>query len=279
MALAMWTLSGFVDEISQDFATQCEVAQSLGLKYVELRSAWGVNILDLDDGQLAQVQDLLGLHDLLVSSVGSPIGKISIEEDFTPHLQRARHAGQVAQRLGAPYLRVFSFFIPAGGDRGQHRAEVLRRMAALTEVAGSSGVILVHENEKGIYGDTPERCLDIVQSVGDPRLRLAWDPANFVQVGVKPFTDGYALLRPYLEYMQVKDAHRDDGSVTVAGAGDGQVLRTVRALREDGYDGFFSLEPHLGDVHALGGFSGPELFTRAHAAFTDLLRAEGIPYA
>ena len=140
-------------------------------------------------------------------------------------------------------------------------------------------MVLVHENEKDIYGDTPERCLDIIQSVGSPNLRVAWDPANFVQVGVRPFTEGYALLRPHLEYMQIKDAHAADGTVTVAGDGDGQLVETIRALREDGFDGFFSLEPHLGDVHALGGFSGPELFTRAHAAFTDLLHTEGIEYA
>jgi sugar phosphate isomerase/epimerase len=100
-----------------------------------------------------------------------------------------------------------------------------------------------------------------------------------VQVGVRPFTEGYALLRPHLEYMQIKDAHAADGTVTVAGDGDGQLVETIRALREDGFDGFFSLEPHLADVHALGGFSGPELFTKAHAAFTGLLQNEGIEYA
>lgn len=57
------------------------------------------------------------------------------------------------------------------------------------------------------------------------------------------------------------------------------MLETIRALREDGFDGFFSLEPHLGSAHALGGFSGPELFTQAHRDFTGMLKAEGIAYA
>jgi sugar phosphate isomerase/epimerase len=275
----MWTLSGFVDEISEEFETQCSVAAGLGLKFVEIRSAWGVNILDLDDDQLATVQEILRRHDLLVSSIGSPIGKIDVDEDFGPHLERARHAADVANLLGAPYIRLFSFFIPSGDDPKVHRDEVLRRMRALAEVGEAAGVILVHENEKDIYGDTPDRCLDIIESVGSSALRVAWDPANFVQVGVRPFSEGYALLRPHLEYMQIKDAHAVDGTVTVAGDGDGQLVETIRALREDGFDGFFSLEPHLGDVHALGGFSGPELFTRAHAAFTGLLQNEGIEYA
>lgn len=274
----MWTLSGFCDEISPDPREQCEVAGGLGLKYVELRSAWNVNLLDLDDGQLSTLQTLLDEFDLRVSSLGSPIGKIGIEEDFDPHLERMRHAADVARRLGAPYVRIFSFFIRDGDDPDAHREEVLRRMRALTEVAGEHDLVLLHENEKEIYGDIPRRCLDLVTAVDSPHLRLAWDAANFVQVGVRPFTEGYAALRPYLDYMQIKDARLDDASVVVAGAGDGEVVETIRALRDDGFDGFFSLEPHLADYSATGGFSGAELWTSAWRAFTDILRAERIEF-
>jgi sugar phosphate isomerase/epimerase len=275
----MWTLSGFVDEISADFAEQCTVAAGLGLRYLEIRSAWGTNILDLDDDQLSRMQQIMAEHQLQVSSIGSPIGKIFIDEDFEPHLDRMRRAAEVARRLGAPYVRIFSFFLRPGSDPADHRDEVLRRMRALTEVAEQADVVLLHENEKEIYGDTPQRCLDIVTSVGSPHLRLAWDPANFVQVGVVPFPEGYAMLRPHVEYIQIKDALAADGTVVVAGAGDGEVVPTIRALRDDGFDGFFSLEPHLGQAHAVGGFSGPELFTKAWQAFTDILRAEKIPFA
>lgn len=275
----MWTLSGFSDEIAQDFTEQCSVVAGLGLRYLELRSAWGTNVLDLDEDQLARVEGLLAEHGLQVSSIGSPIGKIGIEDDFGPHLERMRHAAEVAQRLGAPYVRIFSFFIPAGADPDSYRDEVLRRMTALTEVAEGADLVLLHENEKEIYGDVPRRCLDVVTSVGSPHLRLAWDPANFVQVGVKPFTEGYADLRPHLAYVQIKDALAADASVVVAGAGDGEVVETVRALRDDGFDGFFSLEPHLGSFDRIGGFSGAELWTSAWKAFTDILTAEGIAYA
>ena len=275
----MWTLSGFVDEISDDFVEQCSVAAGLGLKYLELRSAWGTNILDLDGDQLTRMQQVMDQHGQQASSIGSPIGKIFIDDDFGPHLERMRHAAEVAQLFGAPHIRIFSFFLRPGSRPADHREEVLRRMRALAQVAEESGVLLLHENEKEIYGDTPERCLDIVTSVGSPHLRLAWDPANFVQVGVQPFTDGYPMLRPHVTYIQIKDALAADGEVVVAGAGDGQVVTTIRALRDDGFDGFFSLEPHLGAVDSTGAFSGPELFTSAWQAFTDILRAENIPFA
>jgi sugar phosphate isomerase/epimerase len=275
----MWTLSGFSDEISPDFAEQCALVTELGLTHLELRSAWGTNVLDLDADQLARASALLTQHDLAVSSIGSPIGKIGIGDDFGPHLERAQHAVDVAHHFGAPYIRVFSFFVPAGVDPDSVRDEVLARMSALAQVAADGDVVLLHENEKEIYGDIPRRCLDVVESVGSPYLRLAWDAANFVQVGVRPFTDGYAQLRPHLEYVQIKDALLATGEVVPAGRGDGEVAETMRALHADGFDGFFSLEPHLSQTHALGGFSGPELFTEAWQAFTDLLRAEHLPFA
>ncbi|CAM3708101.1 sugar phosphate isomerase/epimerase [Occultella aeris] len=275
----MWTLSGFSDEISPDLELQATTATGLGLTHIEFRSAWNTNVLDLDAEQLAEAKRILDAHGLKVSSIGSPIGKIFIDEDFGPHLDRMRHAADVAKHFGAPYIRVFSFFLRPGTDPAEVRDEVITRMRALAEVATEADVVLLHENEKEIYGDIPERCLDIVESVDSPNLRLAWDSANFVQVGVRPFSEGYAMLRPHLAYIQIKDAHLADGQVVPAGRGDGELLDTVRALRADGFDGFFSLEPHLSVTHSLGGFSGPELFTEAWQAFTDMLKAEEIPFA
>lgn len=275
----MWSLSGFSDEISSDFEEQCAVVSSLGLKYLEFRSAWDVNVLDLDDAQLDKAKDILSTHGLSVSSIGSPIAKIPVDEDFGPHLDRMRHAADVAHRFDARYIRIFSFFIPAGSDPDSHRDEVLSRMTELARVAEANDVILLHENEKEIYGDIPRRCLDIVESVGSPNLKVVWDAANFVQVGVRPLTEGYAMLRPYLEYVQIKDAILATGEVVAAGHGDGELVETIRELKRDGFDGFFSLEPHLSQAHALGGFSGPELFTEAWKSFTDILKSESIPYA
>jgi sugar phosphate isomerase/epimerase len=275
----MWTLSGFADEISPDLTTQLDTVVDLGLSYIEFRSAWGVNVLDLDAAQLAEVSAALAERNLKVSSIGSPIGKIGITDNVGPHLDRMRHAVDVAAQLEAPFIRLFSFFIPEGADPAAHRDEVMRRMDAIAQIGADADVAMVHENEKEIYGDIPERCLDIVQTVDNEHLQLAWDPANFVQCGVRPFSEGYALLRPHTTYVQIKDAMLSDGSVVPAGAGDGEVRETIRALADDGFDGFFSLEPHLAASGTFGGYSGPELWRAAHAAFTGLLTEENIPFA
>ena len=274
----MWTLSGFADEIDDDLETQCSLLDELGIRFIEFRSAWGVNVLDLDDEQVARAHDILVSHGIQASSIGSPIGKVNITDDFDAHLARMDRAVWVAQQLKAPFIRVFSFFLTADQRPEDHRDEVVRRMTALAQRAEAGGVVMLHENEKGIFGDIPERVLDLVTSVNSPALRLAWDAANYVQVGVVPFPEAYEQLRPYTDYIQIKDAKLGTGEVVVAGAGDGRVPDTIRALAADGFDGFFSMEPHLSSAHHLGGFSGPDNFTRATQAFTALLAAQQISY-
>ena len=278
--MTTWTLSGFGDEIDPDPAIQVAVLQSLGARFIEVRSAWGVNIVDLGDEQLDRLAGIFRERGMGVSAIASPVGKVDVSLPVAHEVERLDRAIAAAHRLGTRYIRLFSFFRGEGVTAESIRDDVLVRMRALAERAEAEDVILLHENEKDIYGDTPERCLDLVESVGSPALRLAWDSANFVQVGVAhPFDDAYAALRPHLEYLQVKDALSATGEVVPAGEGDGQVLQTLTALRDDGYSGFASLEPHLTDAHALGGFSGPAAFGRAARAFRTLTDRIGVTLA
>ena len=151
-------------------------------------------------------------------------------------------------------------------------------MAALAAIASEHGLILAHENEKEIYGDTADRCHDLITSVDSPALRATFDAANFVQCGIRPFTQAYHLLRPYLVYLQVKDALAATGQVVPAGHGDGQVRETLAALRDSGFAGFVSLEPHLAQAGRHGGFSGPDGFSRAAQALKSLLTELSIPW-
>ena len=277
----MWTLSGFIDEISPDFTEQCAVAADLGLKYAEVRSAWNINILDLKPEQLTTVKETLADHGLAVSSIGSPIGKISIDEEFGPHLERMKHAADVAHQLSAPRTSASSRSSSARARiPPTTAARSIERMRALARVAEDADLVLLHENEKDIYGDVPSRCLDVVRSVDSPHLRLAWDPANFVQVGVRPYTEGYQMLRPHLEYIQIKDALAADGTVVTAGKGDGEVAADhPRPARTTGSTGSSRSNRTWATTSSSGAFSGPELWRQAHADFTELLRAEGIEYA
>lgn len=274
----MWTLSSFPDEISPELDVQLETLNHESMRFLDLRGVWGTNVLDLTEQQVATIKERLDEAGIAVSAIASPIGKIPITADFAPHLDAFQRALDLARAFDAPYLRIFSFFIPQGHDPADYRDEVLSRLTRLARAAEGTGVTLVHENEKEIYGDTPARCLDLLTAVDSPVLRAVWDPANFVQIGVKPFAEGYAALRPYIACVHVKDALLGSGQVVPAGQGDGQVRETIAALRDSGFDGFFSLEPHLRTAGKFSGFSGPELFRVAVLAFKELLREQGIPW-
>ena len=273
---AVWPLSGFGDEIDPDPAVQAAVLLALGASHIEVRSAWGTNVSELEPEQVARLKEILDERGLEVSAVASPIGKVDVSLPVEHELDRLRQIISVAQGLGARYIRIFSFYRADNRGADDIRGDVMTRMGALAALAAEAGVVLLHENEKGIFGDTPERVLDIMTTVDSPALRVAWDNANFVQVGVKPFTDGYAMLRPYLEYFQVKDAVAATGEVVPAGEGDGELDATIAALKADGFAGFASLEPHLASAHELGGFSGPVAFGTAARAFAALAAKNGI---
>lgn len=274
-----WQLSGFGDEIDADPLVQLAVLQALGAGHIEVRSAWGTNIVDLDADSLDRLAGILRDRGVGVSAIASPIGKVDVSLPVEHEVDRLGRAIDAAARLETRYIRIFSFYRGDGVAVETIRDDVLVRMRALADRAERAGVVLLHENEKDIYGDTPSRVLDVIESVGSDALRVAWDSANFVQVGVRPFTDGYAALRPHLEYLQVKDAVASTGEVVPAGEGDGELLQTLTALRDDGYTGFASLEPHLTDFTALGGFSGPAAFGRAARAFATLTHQIGVTTA
>lgn len=273
---ATWPLSGFGDEVDPDPNVQAAVLLALGASHIEVRSAWGVNVSELSTEQVKELKVILDGAGLKVSAVASPIGKVDISLPVAHEVDRLKQIISVAKTLETPYIRIFSYFRAETQSAEDIRDDVMERMAALAAEAEAAGVVLLHENEKGIYGDTPEHVLDLLQTVNSPALRMAWDNANFVQVGAKPFTDGYDKLRPYLEYFQVKDAIAATGEVVPAGKGDGELDATIAALKADGYSGFASLEPHLASAHELGGFSGPVAFGAAARAFAALAAKNGV---
>ena len=286
----MIRLSAFADEISADLDEQIAVLTGENIRFLELRGVWGVNVLDLSDQQVAEVKRALDRAGIGVSAIGSPIGKVPVDSSFHESLHRFERALTVARAFDTSFVRIFSFYPPtptgATGDAGDGgasdpadwRDEVVRRLREMTARARAAGVTLLHENEKGVYGDTIARCVDLMRGVDDARFQAILDPANFIQCGQTPYPDGYEALRPWLRYVHVKDA-RDDGGVVLAGEGATSWPDLLSRLRADGYDGFLSLEPHLALAGQTGGFSGVELFRRASQALQGLLRALDWEYA
>ncbi len=266
----MFKLSGFADEISPDLNEQLDTLLALGIEHLELRGVWGKNVLALTEQELATVQAGLAQRGIGVSAIGSPIGKIGINDPFEPHLEDLRRAIEIAERLETRYIRIFSFFVPEG-EADAYRDQVMVRMGAMLDAAAEHPVVLLHENERHIYGDIPRRCRDIHETFDSPQLRMTYDPANFVMCGVRPYTEGYPMLAEYIEYMHIKDGDMASQQVVPAGQGDGEVREILADLKRRGFDGFLSLEPHLAQAGTFSGFTGPDLFGVATKALRDLL--------
>lgn len=279
--MAKFIISGFADEIDEQITTQFSHLNKLGISYFEPRGINGTNIADIDDAQLAELKKNMSEYNIKVSSIGSPIGKININDDFEPHLEKLKRVIHIAKELGTKYIRVFSFFIPQGENPENYRDEVMKRMAAMCAEAEKEGVILLHENEKEIYGDTAARCLDIFNSVKSPALKGVFDPANFVQCKESVYPQAFNMLKEHIVYMHIKDA-LPDGEVVPAGYGVGGVENVISDLYTDGYEGFLSLEPHLGSFNGLKNLensdkmlnlakSTPDKFTLAYESLKKIL--------
>jgi sugar phosphate isomerase/epimerase len=256
-----WPISAFGDEIAPGLEEQIAVLKEQGVGAIELRSAWGINVVDLRSEELDRAARLLDEAGIAVSAIGSPVGKAAVDGEIDEEVARLRAALNAAKRLDTTRIRVFSFFIPEG-RHAEFRDEVLRRMIRFAKEAAAQGLMLVHENESYIYGDDAEHCRDLVESVGSPALQIAFDPANFVQVGVRPFDEAWPLLARHVSHFHVKDAvpvdrdgiepypaHSPDlnlmASVRPAGEGQGQLGELLRALERQDYRGYLVIEPHL----------------------------------
>lgn len=252
-------ISGFSDEISEKISEQFRVLNKLGIEYFEPRGIDGKNISTLSDEELAALKQTMDEYGIKASSIGSPIGKVKITDDFDEHFEVFKRVVVAAKTLGTRYIRMFSFF-HEGGDSwtDDERAAVLCRLRKMLDYAKQQDVILLHENEKEIYGDTAERCLDLMKELSCDNFRAVFDPANFVQCGVDTKA-AYEMLAPYIEYMHIKDAKFEDGSVTPAGYGDANVEYVLSKLFANGYDGFLSLEPHLGNFAGLSSLENGDI--------------------
>lgn len=241
-------INAFADEASSIIDNQIVAMKRNNLNGLEIRNADGISCVSLNAAQAREIRRKLDDAGLQVWSMGSPIGKITLEDDFNQHLDLLRNGLEIANVLGAKNLRMFSFFMPQGEDPAAHRNEVIDKVGRMLEVAQGSGVLMCHENEKGIYGDMANRCLELLTTF--PQMGGIFDPANFVQCGQDTW-EAWQMLKPFIKYMHVKDALAD-GKVVPAGRGIGNLARIVPEYLAMGGHAF-TIEPHLSVFDGLSG--------------------------
>ncbi|MHC4143656.1 MAG: sugar phosphate isomerase/epimerase family protein, partial [Planctomycetota bacterium] len=212
--------------------------------------------MDLTKAELDEARTMIRDHGLKVSAIGSPIGKVKLDEPFEPHLDKFKHAVDLALFFETPYIRMFSYYAPEGKDINDYREQAM-----------------VHENEAHIYGHTAQNCIDLVETIDSPKLRLVYDPANFVW-GEKMTNNVevcWPVMKPYVVHIHIKDWKLGAADVgSIPGEGDGQIKELLAELAAMNYEGCMTMEPHLQLGGQFGGTTGPELFSKAIAAVREI---------
>lgn len=270
--MAKLILSAFSDEYADGLVEQCQALNAFGFGYMEIRGVNGKNVSTLTEQEVKETKKTLDDYGIKVSSIGSPLGKIKLDGDVQAHLETAKRVFATANELGAKNIRMFSFYLPEGKTREECKGQVFDELSKLVKLSKEYGVTLCHENEALIYGESPEKCLEILEYfAGD--LKCVLDMGNFVLDGYNPM-DAYKLLNGYIEYFHVKDSLYA-GAIVPAGKGEAQIKEILDDYKKNGKkDTFITLEPHLqtfSGLNALVGktFENPYKYENQKEAFTD----------
>ena len=218
-------ISGFSDEISSDFDTQLKTVKNLGMNYISIRGVNEKNFSEYSIDELNNyIKPKLDEYSIKVSSIGSPIGKVFIddEEGFEKQVSLLEKLCKMASILECKYIRMFSFYIPKDKNPEDYKDEVIKKLKIFTSIAEKYNVVLLHENEKDIYGDIASRCLTIFKEVDSENFKAIFDFANFVQCK-EDTKECYKLLKDYIEYYHIKDANQADKENVVCGTGEGKI--------------------------------------------------------
>ena len=283
-------ISGFSDEISSDFDTQLKTVKNLGMNYISIRGVNEKNFSEYSIDELNNyIKPKLDEYSIKVSSIGSPIGKVFIddEEGFEKQVSLLEKLCKMASILECKYIRMFSFYIPKDKNPEDYKDEVIKKLKIFTSIAEKYNVVLLHENEKDIYGDIASRCLTIFKEVDSENFKAIFDFANFVQCK-EDTKECYKLLKDYIEYYHIKDANQADKENVVCGTGEGKIEEILTDAIRNGYEGFLTMEPHLvifdslkdlelEDVHDIiktdKGLDGESAYALQHKSLVDILKS------
>ena len=270
--MAKLILSAFADEYADSFEEQLQALNGFGIDHIEIRHVDQKNISVLSPDEVKNARRLLDAHGIKANAIGSPLGKIRLDENMDAHMETAKRVFESANVLGAKYVRMFSFYAPEGKDITTMKGQVLESLEKMLLIARSHGVTLCHENEAKIYGDIPVRCRELLDYFGG-ELKCVFDMGNFVLEEVEPLS-AYELLKPYIAYFHIKDALAA-GAIVPPGKGEAKIKEILSAhMQSENADFFATLEPHLqtfSGLNALVGrsFENPYQYPDAKTAFAD----------
>jgi sugar phosphate isomerase/epimerase len=255
--------AAITDEFSPtDLDRALDAMQALGMSGAELRIIGGRNVLTLPDEAIDRARAAVEARGMRVVSIASPVfkcelpdappvdGRLGQDTFLSTHTLAdqpalAARAFDIAERTGAPIVRVFSFWRTI--DPSSCFDRIVHALRDLAEQAARRKLIVGIENEHACHIATGREAADLLEAADHPALGLIWDPANALVAGERAFPDGYAHLPVHrIVHVHAKDCRARDFVPTWGPLGDMDVnwRAQIAALVRDGYRGAISLETH-----------------------------------
>ncbi len=315
-------LSGFADEAANQKTAveQFAAFAALGLQYYSIRFidvGTGIkNVMKLTKAEIQKVRHLQDEFGLNVSSIGSPIGKVKLQDvddgthnvyvPFKQYLSReVKKVCELAHAFEAKLIRGFSFYHPRGDDPRDHFPQAVDQLGQIAEACHRSDLTFGLEVEPNLVGENGYLLADLYRQVNHPAIVLVFDAANIIVQGYSSaeLLEQFQAMSPGLGWLHIKDYHNPEpvakgghidedtlANFVPADQGDSAheaILRQFsrllpklqRRLRRRGIPGvFLDLEPHLKGGGQFGGFSGPDGMGVALRALCRVLDYVGIDY-
>jgi sugar phosphate isomerase/epimerase len=277
----LFPLAAITDEFSQDLETAVRTMAEIGMTGAELRMLFGKNIIDLSNPELDRASEIVARHGLEIVSIASPLLKCvlpnspEVDARFQQDVFAATHtfedqprlagrALEIAERTGARIVRVFSYWRAVQPEACFER--IARALQHLAGQAALHGRIIGLENEHACNIATGAETARLLEAVAHPNLKVVWDPANAYVSGETPFPDGYRRLPvERIVHVHAKDCRVEGHRPIWCALGEGAIdwNGQIRALADDGYQGWISLETHWqgprGDKHEASVICGRNL--------------------
>ena len=266
-----------LEVIKSDLETQINAFKEFEIPAIELRNVGGVNVAELADEEALYIAEELKSNGFKISALGSPDGKIDIQDDLDSHYKQFKRIVQLAgifqeaRVFPEKYIRIFSYYNNGKPQLSQvkHMNIAIAELGKRVRYARQHMVTLLHENESGIYGTTPERCKELLDGVNPPYLKAIFDPANFVHhmAATREKVDilkAVKVLEHSIVYVHNKDWVIKEDKAVIPGKGDGKIFDLLLFLsKKKNGTMYLSMEPHLGEARASSGVTPKELYKEA----------------
>lgn len=265
-------LTGFADEAGKAIDIQIKATKALGWHNIELRAAGDKNLATMSDAEFDEMQSKLNESGIKINCFGSGIANWSKsptdEKDFNESIKELQDAVPRMQKLGTRLVRGMSFKIlsAAGFDAPELEKIIFKKVSSLVKICEDAGIIYGHENCMNYGGQSHVHTLRLLENIKSDNFKLIFDTGNpvftFNRIGKRPHKlqdafEFYRNVREFIYYVHIKDGiaeepkddeTRPDTKFTFAGEGGGRVRDILTDLKKDGYDGGFSIEPHVQTV-------------------------------